>query len=99
MAEYRITFDDDRSESIRDALRELAEKAEQLTDDETARASVMEKERDEAIEERDALRAQVENLEAARAELADRVSALEAEIARRDEMLAGLETTGAEALT
>lgn len=106
MAIERITFDDERSESIRDAFKELAEKAEALTDAETKRASDLEQERNEALEERDGaqkelrgaedriadLEAQVENLEAARGEL-------QSELAQRDEMLRGLERTAIEALS
>lgn len=53
----------------------------------------------EVAAERDALRAQVENLEAARAELTDQVTALQSELAQRDEMLRGLERTAIEALS
>jgi len=56
MAIESLTFDSERSESIRNALAELAEKAERLADNETVRANELEKERDEAIEERDQAR-------------------------------------------
>ena len=53
----------------------------------------------ELATQRDGLRAQVENLEAARAELTDQVTGLQAELARRDQMLRGLERTAIEALS